>query len=140
LGDLYQRFGFLRPSLIRAESEMAVPSAYHREFGSLDAAFQKVYSEECDRARQSVQDQIASVFPEVLPYSDFIVLDRRLTISIQPAVAAPQAWTLRGVPSPAQRLGVTDRVFRCACWGVVVAALSSFNLDVDICAQQFFGS
>jgi hypothetical protein len=109
LGDLYERFGFLRPSLIRAESEMPVPSAYHRHFGSLDAAFQKIYSEECDRARQSVQDQITSTFPDVLPYSDFIVLDRRLTISIQPAVPVPhgydQYWPIR--PDPRSVIDMT---------------------------------
>ena len=43
-----------------------------------------------NEARQHVQERICEQVPEVLPYSDFLVLDQKLTVAIQPAV--PVTW------------------------------------------------
>ena len=39
-----------------------------------------------------VHEQIRSHISDVLPYSDFLVLDRRLAISVQPAVPVPSGY------------------------------------------------
>ena len=49
-------------------------------------------SEQRDRARQLVHEQICQHVPEVLPYSDFLVLDQKLALSIQPAVPIPRGY------------------------------------------------
>jgi hypothetical protein len=92
LDSLYQSHGLFRYSLLRTQEETPPVSAFSRCFGSLDFAFQQLFNDERDRARQLVHDQICQHVPEVLPYSDFLVLDRRLSLSIQPAVPVPHGY------------------------------------------------
>lgn len=86
LNDLYNRHGLLYPSLLRSDEDMATAPAYARHFGSADLAFQRLFSEQRDQARDQVHEQICQHVPEVLTYSDFLVLDQKLTVSVQPAV------------------------------------------------------
>jgi hypothetical protein len=76
-----------------------IGSDYSREFGSLDSAFQKMFDGERGKARDAVHEQIRCQVPETLAYSDFLVLDQKLTVSIQPAVPVPHGyesyWPLR---------------------------------------------
>jgi hypothetical protein len=92
LGSVYQQHGVLRSSLFQLQEEMPASRAYTRHFGSLDQAFQQIYTTQRDRARQVVHDRIRQHIPEVLPYSDFLVLDRKLALSVQPAVPIPHGY------------------------------------------------
>ena len=56
------------------------------------AAFQKLFDSERDQAREKVHEQIRSQLPKVLSYSDFLVLDKKLTLSVQPAVPVPHGY------------------------------------------------
>jgi hypothetical protein len=93
LNALYMKHGVFRSSLLRLQEESPSAGTYTKHFGSLDFAFQNLFTNELDRARQSVHDQICQRVPEVLPYSDFLVLDRKLTLSIQPAVPVPNGYS-----------------------------------------------
>ena len=94
LQGLFQRFGIVRSSLFRLGEQVPAAGTYASKFGSLDLAFQQLYLEARDRARQEVHDRICQQVPEVLPYQDFLVLDQRLTVSIQPAVPVPNGYTV----------------------------------------------
>jgi hypothetical protein len=99
LDMLYQTHGMIRPGLLRTKAELPSAGGYSREFGSLDAAFQNLFNGERTKARDAVHEQIRSYVPETLAYSDFLVLDQKLTVSIQPAVPIPHGyetyWPLR---------------------------------------------
>jgi hypothetical protein len=99
LDTLYRSHGMIRPGLLRIDDDLPSAGGYSREFGSLDLAFQKLFDGERLKARDAVQEQIRSQVPETLAYSDFLVLDQKLTVSIQPAVPVPHGydsyWPLR---------------------------------------------
>ena len=89
---------FLRPSLLRA-ADLPSAACYGNRFGSLDFAFQQLFGSLRNEARRAVESQLVDVAGEVLPYADFLVLDRKLTLSVQPVVPTPHGyaayWPLR---------------------------------------------
>jgi DNA invertase Pin-like site-specific DNA recombinase len=93
LDALYRTHGFWHRSLLRLGDDTPSAHTYAAHFGSLDLAFQQLYREQRDRARKLVQDQICQYVPEVLTYSDFLVLDQKLALSIQPAVPMVSGYT-----------------------------------------------
>ena len=109
LRDVYQQYGVFRSSLLRLQEDMPKAGTYARQFGSWDQAFQQLYCEPRDRAREMVHEQIRSHVPDVLPYSDFLVLDRKLAVSVQPAVPIPSGyaayWPIR--PDSRQVIDIT---------------------------------
>ena len=92
LESVYQRYGLLRSSLLRVLEDVPSPPTFANRFGGLDLAFQQMYREPCNRVRELVHDRIRQQIPEVLPYADFLVLDRRLTVSVQPAIPIPNGY------------------------------------------------
>ncbi len=92
LDMLYRSHGMMRPGLLRLSEENPSLTGITREFGSLDNAFQKLFDGERGKARNAVHEQIRSHVPETLAYSDFLVLDQKLTVSIQPAVPVPHGY------------------------------------------------
>lgn len=93
LAMLNQRYGLFHPSLVRLLEDAPSPSTFACRLGGMDSAFQQLHSEPCDRAREMVHQRIRQHVPEVLPYSDFLVLDQRLTISVQPAVPMSSGYS-----------------------------------------------
>lgn len=109
LKALYQRYGLFYSSLLRIDEEAPSAGAYARHFGSLDLAFQQLYRDQRDQARQRVHEQICDQVPEVLTYADFLVLDQKLTVSVQPAVPVSRGyaayWPFR--PDPRTVIDIT---------------------------------
>jgi hypothetical protein len=93
LHGLQHRYGLWHPSLVRLLEDAPSPSTFAHRFGGLDHAFQQLYREPRDKARQLVHDQISQQVSAVLPYSDFLVLDEKLTVSVQPAVPMLSGYT-----------------------------------------------
>jgi DNA invertase Pin-like site-specific DNA recombinase len=93
LAALYKQHDLLHSALFHMNDQMPAASTYAGRFGSLDQAFQQLYREQRDRARQLVHEQIRQHVPEVLTYADFLVLDQKLTVSIQPAVPMLSGYT-----------------------------------------------
>ncbi len=92
LNSLYTKHELIRSSLLRLDEESPTAGTFARHFGSLDFAFQQLFTDERDRARQMVHDRICEHIPEVLAYSDFLVLDQKLTLSVQPAVPVASGY------------------------------------------------
>ena len=98
LQEIFDEYHFLRPSLLRA-SDLPSAASFGNRFGSLDFAFQQLFGPLRNEARKVVADQLQAAMGEVLPYADFLVLDRKLTLSVQPVVPTPHGyaayWPLR---------------------------------------------
>jgi DNA invertase Pin-like site-specific DNA recombinase len=86
LREHYENYGFIKKTLIEADDNAPSLHAYQREFGGLDGAFLSAFQEVIDRVRQSVRDQIVSMSVPVEEWEDFIVLDKCLTVIIQPSI------------------------------------------------------
>lgn len=93
LDTLYKSHGVFRSTLLRSQDEAPCAGTFARHFGSLDFAFQELFTKELARARQAVHDQICQRGHEVLPYGDFLVLDQKLALSVQPAVPVPNGYS-----------------------------------------------
>ena len=92
LDELYKQFGLLRSSLLRKQAETPSAATYSSRFGSLDSAFQQLFQEPRSRAKKEVHEQICKQVPAALAYRDFLVLDEKLSVAIQPAVPVPHGY------------------------------------------------
>jgi len=151
LDAIYRAHGLPRASLLRLAKDAPAASAYSRRFGSLDLAFQQLFRTERERARQKVCEQLAERIPEILAYSDFFVLDRRISLSIEPAVPVPDGdtsyWPFRRDARTAVdiTLGVLlSPPGECDILGYValprwLAGTKSFRLTPASAQAEFFG-
>jgi DNA invertase Pin-like site-specific DNA recombinase len=83
------------------------PSTYAKHFASLDAAYQQVFREALQQVKQEVESQLRSLVQEVESYDDFLVLNRRFTVLIQPSVPVPHGYSQYWYFRPDMR-GVVD--------------------------------
>jgi DNA invertase Pin-like site-specific DNA recombinase len=86
---LFQSHGIVRPSLIHAAADMPSPSTYLKHFGSMDAAFQQLFDDVRAKAGSLVNEHIEALVNEVAVYEDFLVIDQKLTVLVQPSVPMP---------------------------------------------------
>ena len=89
LETLFQSHGIVRPSLVRAAPDMPSPSTYLKHFGSMDAAFQQLFNEVRTAAGSQVSEHIEALVDQVVVYEDFLVIDQKLTVLVQPSVPMP---------------------------------------------------
>lgn len=83
----------VRPSLVRADPNAPSPSTYAKHFASLDAAYQQVFQAALDTVRQDVESRLRSGIQDVESYDDFLVLNGRCSVLIQPSVPVPYGYT-----------------------------------------------
>ncbi len=109
LKHLYQRYGLFCSSLLRVLECAPAPATFSRRFGGLDLAFQQMYQDSCNRAKELVHDRIREAIPGVEPYGDFLVLDEKMTLSVKPAMPVPNGysayWPFR--PDKRQAIDIT---------------------------------
>lgn len=98
---------FIRPSLLRADAAAPTSSTYAKRFSSLDAAYQQVFRFALQQVKQEVEAQLRSLVQEVESYEDFLVLNRRFTVLIQPSVPVPHGYSQYWYFRPDMR-GVVD--------------------------------
>ena len=84
---------FVRPALLRADALAPSPSTYAKRFTSLDSAYQQVFRHALQQVKQEVESQLRSLVPQVESYDDFLVLNGRFTVLIQPSVPVPHGYT-----------------------------------------------
>jgi DNA invertase Pin-like site-specific DNA recombinase len=90
---LWKQYGLLRSSLLRQHVEAPSATTYAHRFGSLDLAFQQLFQEPRSRAKKQVHERICQQVPAALSYRDFLVLDEKLTVAVQPSVPVPHGYT-----------------------------------------------
>jgi DNA invertase Pin-like site-specific DNA recombinase len=92
LREIYEEYGFLRTSMLKTIESTPSAGSYGNEFGSFDGAFQRLYDKQRKEAREKVLALISGHFSDVIEYADFLVIDRRFSIAIEPAVAVPHGY------------------------------------------------
>lgn len=97
----------VRPSLLRADTAAPASSTYAKHFSSLDSAYQQVFRFALQQVKQEVESQLRSLVQEVESYEDFLVLNRRFTVLIQPSVPVPHGYSQYWYFRPDMR-GVVD--------------------------------
>lgn len=103
LKRVYARYGIVTPRLIKSSG---VPSlhAYRRLFRTLDSAFQQLFTEVRGDVVRAVREKLGAAVPQIEDYADFVVLDGRLTVLVQPSVPVPWGydcyWPIRPDPRP----------------------------------------
>ena len=93
LENMRLRCGIIHASLLRINDEIPTSRTFSHRFGSMDGAIQELYSSQREKAKQDVHERIRQCVPGVLPYSDFLVLDQKLTLSVQPAVPVQRGYS-----------------------------------------------
>ncbi len=113
LREIYDRYEFLRTSMLKTHADSPSAFSYGRQFGSFDHSFQRSYDKQRNLAREKVQTEISGHFTDVISYSDFLVVDQKFSIVIEPAVAVPHGydfyWPFR--PDARDVIDVTLGVF-----------------------------
>ena len=93
LDRLLQEHELLRPSLVRADAAAPSPSTYAKHFTSLDAAYQQVFRIALAQVKTEVESRLRGLVQEVESYDDFLVLNRKFTVLIQPSVPVPHGYS-----------------------------------------------
>jgi DNA invertase Pin-like site-specific DNA recombinase len=83
---LHGRYGKVGPGQIAAAGNMVSASAYASRFESLDWAYQRLHRELLEQARAQVIDELRAGSAQLDDFDDFVVLNERLSIRVQPAV------------------------------------------------------
>lgn len=92
LDRLLREHEFLRPSLVKADAAAPSPSTYAKHFTSLDMAYQQVFRIALAQVKTEVESRLRGQVQEVESYDDFLVLNRKFTVLIQPSVPVPHGY------------------------------------------------
>jgi DNA invertase Pin-like site-specific DNA recombinase len=92
LARLLQKHHFLRPSMVTADSNAPSPSTYAKHFASMDAAYQQVFDMALTRVRAEVESLLRGLVQKVENHDDFLVVNRKFTVLIQPSVPVQHGY------------------------------------------------
>ena len=93
LERLHSEHGFLRPSLLDADEIAPAASTYAAHFRSLDAAYQQLFRTVTSETRARVEVLLREVVDHVESYDDFLVVNGKFTVLIQPSVPVPHGYS-----------------------------------------------
>ena len=93
LERLHREHGFVRPCLLRADATAPSATTYATHFASLDAAYQQLFRAAVGAVRTEVEGLLRDLVGEVECYDDFLVVNRKFTVLIQPSVPVPHGYT-----------------------------------------------
>lgn len=93
LERLYKEHGFLRASILRADCEAPSASTYAARFASLDAAYQHLFPSTVHEVRNEVETRLRQVVGKIESHEDFLVINRKFTVLVQPSVPVPHGYS-----------------------------------------------
>lgn len=93
LERLHREHGFLRPSLVSADELAPSPSTYNTHFRSLDVAYQQLFRAAAGEVRAQVEVLLRNAVEQVDSYDDFLVVNGKFTVLIQPSVPVPYGYS-----------------------------------------------
>ncbi|MBS3821806.1 MAG: recombinase family protein [Phycisphaerae bacterium] len=109
LRALYAKYNVVTSRLIRFDEECPAPSTYARKFSGLSGAFQAMFGDVIQRARNELFEAVSREARLVDEHEDFIVINRDFTVLIQPSVPIPDGygayWAFR--PDHRQAVDIT---------------------------------
>lgn len=103
LQRLYERFGIVTRQTLHADSLSPSTGAYSRSFGSISLAFQRLFADVLGKTRDELRSKIAAEVAPCAPHEDFVVVDQRMTILIQPSIPVPNGYGRYWVFKPDKR-------------------------------------
>lgn len=106
LNDLYQIYGVIRAKQIAARKEMLSVHAYTREFSSLDMAYQNMFGDILEKAKNKVIKDLRSQAEDLEEYDDYVVLNGCFSILIQPSLPVPYGYGAYWSFRPDQRVEI----------------------------------
>lgn len=86
LQRLFEEHGSFSSSMIRADFDAPSPATYAQRFRSLDNAYQQVFGIAITKVRSEVESLLRGLVDQVENYDDFLVVNRKFTVFIQPSV------------------------------------------------------
>lgn len=92
LERLHREHGFLRPSLVSADEWAPSVPTYATHFRSLDAAYQQLFQAAAGEVRAQVEALLRQTVERVESYDDFLVVNGKFTVLIQPSVPVPHGF------------------------------------------------
>lgn len=92
LRRLLKEHGSLWHSLIQADENAPSPATYAKRFKSLDAAYQQIFGLALNKVRTEVESVLRGLVQHVENYDDFLVVNRRFTVLIQPSIPVPYGY------------------------------------------------
>jgi DNA invertase Pin-like site-specific DNA recombinase len=84
---------FIRPSLLQADSVAPSAGTYAKRFGSLDAAYQQAYRLVLSQVRTEVESLLRTLVKDVESYDDFLVVNGKFTVLVQPSMPVPHGYS-----------------------------------------------
>ncbi len=107
LERVHQEHGLLRASLVSADESAPSVSTYATHFRSLDSAYQQLFKTATGEIRAQVETQLRQTVQHVESYDDFLVVNGKFTVLIQPSVPVPHGYNQYWYFRPDDR-GVVD--------------------------------
>ncbi|MGL6195649.1 MAG: recombinase family protein [Thermoguttaceae bacterium] len=96
---LYEQFGFLSHGLLRQVPDMPKSTQVISQFGSMTEAYHSLFSEIVNRTRETVFAMIHNNAAAIEQYDNFLVIDERFTVKLEPAIAVncgyKRRWNFR---------------------------------------------
>lgn len=106
LTRLYREHGFIRASILRADASAPSASTYTAQFSSLDAAYQQLFRTTVDEVRGEVETRLRKEVEAIEAYEDFLVINRKFTVLVQPSVPVPHGYSQYWYFRPDSRVAV----------------------------------
>ncbi len=92
LRAVYEKYHVVTSGLLRFEPDCPSAATYARKFGGLGGAFQAMFADVLQRARDDVFHAIRQEVELVDEHEDFLVINRNFTVLIQPSVPVPDGY------------------------------------------------
>ncbi len=92
LRTLYDKYHVITSQLIRAEKKCPSPGFYASKFGGLTGAFQSMFGDALSQVKDTVREAIGQSVARVDAHEDFIIINQRFTVLIQPSVPIPDGY------------------------------------------------
>ena len=89
---VFEKFHMLSHSLMKSLPDMPTRNEIIREFGSLPEAFQSLYPDVIQKARDDVRNRVESQANEVIECDGFLVINKRFSVKIEPALPFPRGY------------------------------------------------
>jgi DNA invertase Pin-like site-specific DNA recombinase len=93
LERLHREHGFIHPTLLKADELAPSASTYASRFRSLDAAYQQLFRPAAGEIRARVEALLREAVEQVDSYDDFLVVNGKFTVLIQPSVPVPHGYS-----------------------------------------------
>jgi len=91
LRALYAKYHVITSQLIRFEKTCPSPTFYAQKFGGVSGAFQALFGDTVNRVKETIRDALSQTV-RLDAYEDFLVVNERLTVLVQPSVPIPAGY------------------------------------------------